>query len=767
MPVAAALSGGLSLCSMDTFGQHFPDFLTSFRLWHWGPPLWNPLLQGGIPQVGYVESAALYPGLLLFRWFAPLTAYNLLISLHWLALGVGTYVWGRALRLTPLAALAAAFLVLRTNLTTDHIPYSNFLSFGWMPWAGLCLTMLDRTGRWRYAALGAVAIALPFYGGHPQYWITWLAGCLIYSGFLVFRSAPTERRRKAALFLSVWGIAALATLLQVLPTMAFLAEGPRAHMRDSRSTWVLDQHQGVGGFLMSLLVNFCDNSGKLLQPEDLHFLGLVPVLFAVRALRSRARELPVAAWAWTGALGLALVLGEYTGLPRLIQALPVLSLLHSVNRETLLFVYPAALLAGFGLDAPFPRAYRGRASVGAWVGAVAGLVAAAGLTVFLRDRLADALGAGGPHDAARAWTLVAALALALLAVNAALWLAAARVFPPREGRWVLALALAAGFWPQLSRPLTDVPVEDVLSLADAPPPSVRAVAELEKGARAPALTAAFSPAPLWPAATSEPWELTSARLISPNFSQAYGLAQVGLWHDAFVRTDFLDLGLTNNQGLMTSTELLSPRVQLLPMLGVRYVTARASDVARPEVRRFLDDRSAYSRLYADDSVVVSRRLDAFPRCWFVDAVRRAALPESRAAVLDALVGRPYDGKAVDFRKEAIADLPADAPAGAAGASRGTAAIASYEPSRVRLDVDAPAENSFLVCGDAFDAGWKAAVDGSVVPVYRTDLLMRGLFVPRGRHAVEFQYRPRSIGFGLAALALAAAALVAGGAFIPF
>jgi hypothetical protein len=218
---------------------------------------------------------------------------------------------------------------------------------------------------------------------------------------------------------------------------------------------------------------------------------------------------------------------------------------------------------------------------------------------------------------------------------------------------------------------------------------------------------------------------------------------------------------------MTSTELLSPRVQLLPMLGVRYVTARASDVARPEVRRFLDDRSAYSRLYADDSVVVSRRLDAFPRCWFVDAVRRASLPESRAAVLDALVGRPYDGRVVDFRREALSDLPADAPAGAAGASRGTAAIASYEPSRVRLDVDAPAENSFLVCGDAFDAGWKAAVDGSVVPVYRTDLLMRGLFVPRGRHAVEFQYRPRSIGFGLAALALAAAALVAGGAFIPF
>ena len=43
----------------------------------------------------------------------------------------------------------------------------------------------------------------------------------------------------------------------------------------------------------------------------------------------------------------------------------------------------------------------------------------------------------------------------------------------------------------------------------------------------------------------------------------------------------------------------------------------------------------------------------------------------------------------------------------------------------------------------YDVGWKAYIDGMKTKIYRTNHDFRGIVVPKGKHEVEFIYKPES------------------------
>jgi hypothetical protein len=69
-----------------------------------------------------------------------------------------------------------------------------------------------------------------------------------------------------------------------------------------------------------------------------------------------------------------------------------------------------------------------------------------------------------------------------------------------------------------------------------------------------------------------------------------------------------------------------------------------------------------------------------------------------------------------------------------------ATILSYAPERVVVESNS-AEPALLVLSDSDDPGWQALLDGAPTPIYRTNVLLRGVALPAGRHTVEFIYRP--------------------------
>ncbi|MCL5959103.1 MAG: YfhO family protein [Chloroflexi bacterium] len=166
----------------------------------------------------------------------------------------------------------------------------------------------------------------------------------------------------------------------------------------------------------------------------------------------------------------------------------------------------------------------------------------------------------------------------------------------------------------------------------------------------------------------------------------------------------------------------------------------------------------YSLVY-DAEVQIFENRHAMPRAFLVSSI----VPVSNMNSAITAMKQPQ----IDPRRTAVVENISLEQLSALKLAEGTASIRSYSSSDAVVDVSANGE-SFLVFTDSIYPGWKATVDGHEIPIYATDLAFRGVFVPQGKHRVEFSYRPASfeLGMAIATLALVVLAAVAIG-FTPW
>jgi len=101
--------------------------------------------------------------------------------------------------------------------------------------------------------------------------------------------------------------------------------------------------------------------------------------------------------------------------------------------------------------------------------------------------------------------------------------------------------------------------------------------------------------------------------------------------------------------------------------------------------------------------------------------------------------------------EEFCSRPGVPAAGSRAASAGVCRITRYEPTRVELEVDS-AEGGLVVLADQYYPGWTLRIEtagqgGRSAPILRANRLMRGAWVPGGRHRLIFRYRPPTVFWG--------------------
>ena len=151
------------------------------------------------------------------------------------------------------------------------------------------------------------------------------------------------------------------------------------------------------------------------------------------------------------------------------------------------------------------------------------------------------------------------------------------------------------------------------------------------------------------------------------------------------------------------------------------------------------------------------RIEGAARVRFVRAARHVTDPEAATRLLDPAFdpnrevlladARPAAGPAVD---EAI-EVPSGAPAPRAAIIRET---------QKEIVVEAAAEiDGFLLLADTFYPGWSAEVDGRPVALYRANLSVRAIQLPKGQHVVRFAYEAPGFRRGLQISAAAVSLLL--------
>jgi hypothetical protein len=204
---------------------------------------------------------------------------------------------------------------------------------------------------------------------------------------------------------------------------------------------------------------------------------------------------------------------------------------------------------------------------------------------------------------------------------------------------------------------------------------------------------------------------------------------------------------------------------------------------------WMGEERGFTRIYPEDDTALDpersrewiarqgwqllRNRAAMPRCWIVhDAV--PLLPTARgsperAQIIRALISPsgPSDRDPsvippIDIRQTALVETEEPALLASVMGPPGTdpsesLTITNAEPQSVELEAILT-RAGLVVLADLYYPGWRLKIDGLPAPILRTNRLMRGAIVPKGKHRLVYEYHADSFRIGglvsLASLAVA-------------
>jgi hypothetical protein len=646
-------------------------------------PLWNPYQLCGTPLLAVIQPGLFYPFNALHLVLPTAHALAAGAVLHLVLAGVFMYAWIRSLGLGWLAALIAAVVWSYALAPVNMVLQPNaFAAQVWFPVVLLAVDSVVRSASSRAAAALGGALAMPLLAGAPQF--------AAHAGYAVILYAPARllehhvRERRIGRTLRV-GL--------LLGAGGVIALGLCAVQLLPTLELTAASTRALGGLSLEA-AQFTDAPAPssiargLIAPlaterrYTLAYFGLTPLALAVASLFS-LRHLAV-----RGALlALALVtFGLSSGTSGLLfqgfYHLPTGNWFRGPVRFLTLFTFLAAALAAFGTETVAARA------------AVA--------TSRLGSRRSAALGA------------LAAMLIALVAID--LYLSYG--------------LLTAGR--QIANPLRAAEEIDPLALAFAsvrPRTGLDRVVVLAKGTSMLERNLIPKCGTLSHLFVVEDYEPMVPRCYAEYFSHATNgrPASAGeQWQGDFRVLPPLAhpalLSIASVRFLLTAVPL-EQSIGTAAMLRLGY---RSTDP--PTVR--------------PTGHFLYENVHALPRAYLASWPRYVASPTEALAHLG-------DERFDATREVVLEEVP---PAGGDGSprrpaeARGHVRIASYEPSRVVLDVESD-NGGLVVLTDLHYPGWRAMLDGREVPILRANYLFRAVRVAPGAHRIVHRYVPGSFRAG--------------------
>jgi membrane protein YfhO len=322
-----------------------------FAQWTRGQlPLWNPHMMAGRPFVANAQSALFSP----FTW-------PMLVLPFWWSLGVvavlklvtaalGAFLLGRALGMRFAGALMAGLVFGFGLFFVVWLPWPLSSVWAWLPWVLLGVhAVVRRPGALPFAGL-ALAVALQFFGGHPESSFHVLAVATLFALLLLSRSehrlAAAGRLIGALLAGTALAAVAIVPFVELLAGSADLGEreGKLPAELEARfilgfafpEWWGRPSHEQTAGFM----------------GVRSFYVGALPLMLAAGALVARPTRERVAI-AVVGAAAVLVVIGA----PGTLEVLTAIPGFHASHNTRLIIVstLAIALLAGWGLDEIGPR----------------------------------------------------------------------------------------------------------------------------------------------------------------------------------------------------------------------------------------------------------------------------------------------------------------------------------------------------------------------------------------------------------------------------
>jgi len=703
----------------------FRQEILSLRL-----PAWNPNIAWGYPVIASAQIGFFYPPLLILR-LLPLWLYLPLILVgHFLALGLGTFFFFRALKLTPAAAYLGSLSFTLGSFIVQHLTHLNIIiTAAWFPWQLFLIHALAAKKKINLGDTARLALifGLPFLAGQLQI-PTMMA--IVSSAYFLYLRWPHRQTpfQPVAILLAVALGAMLVSSAQTLPTLELVMQSSRGPAGDFNIIQA-NQHSFPLYSLPTLIFpHFYGNDstywGARLQIEYGIFIGTIPLILALWTLLNRSPKLKIQNpkqaqssksknltfglcyldfFTWLLIISFLLALGSLSPF-RLIGLEPSLWVFSAPARWLLFTTFALSLFAAQGFDR-LPGHYRSFRRLATTAAVTVIVIAALGtITLFAANE-------------ARLQSLARGL----------FWGSLNRPEAYYTDKFNSLIKSARASSVSLAAPATYLPV---ILLAATPLLVTRkrgrsvilAVTTVELVI----IAATTNPSIPWTQALDQPDTISGLpSSVLSGQARLFSIQQPGDTGQYF----------TNPETRANSARREEYRQLLLPLSHSLF---NVPGVAWPASLNLAGHADQLDQIRAPDTY------------WIKDQSRAEQF--NLGAILVPASLAPA-GSSLPHHTVGGINIYQLTPAPRADSS-GPAVYQSISPSHTKITVAAPTDTTLIV-RDSFYPGWRASVDGRPVPITRTDSIFRKLDLPAGQHVIDMKYVPTLLyaGAGISAAAL--------------
>lgn len=732
----------------ERYTQFLPErYLTAEILKNFEIPLWNPYDLAGSPHLAKHYPGVLYPpNLLFYLLLPPALAFNLLEMLHYTLAGLFTYLYLRKLNVHSIGAVYGGILYMFSGFMIGHIVHTPMVqSAAWLPVILYLIEKLKEKCNFKYAVFISLALSIQFFAGYMQTSMYTYIIVIFYILFIAFSNTAYNKNR-----LLIYGITAivfsiLINAIQILPTLEMVPYTVRDKLTYEDFTafslpfsmlpiMIFPKLWGAtfpGFYKISYF-------GPWNLAEVGGYVGLIPILLAFAALsnlKNDNQKKYILFWAIVGAAAFSFVFGQENPFYKIMFYVPVYNMFRCPARWFMIVNFAISVLAGLGIS---KLLYLKSENHSKYTSKVKYIVYALILTIVLSSILISTFhysanllkDSNGNYQ-----TLIKNLTLEnpAIYIQLLMFFIAAGLFlfslSKRTSLPIIFCLLIILLVIDLHFYRKDTLIEEVdTDVLFSKKNTLATAAYLYANER----NNYFRVYPIF----INYYEGTQ-QTMCPNINETLGIQSIA-GYGPLVPSRFLQIVLMVNVGVsMKYLELIKDN-RILSLLNVKYLMTLTYKSYR-DLINYIQSYPYYEKVLEKDGAIIFKNKNVYPKAFLVSKIQPIKNIEEAVTIFW------YGNTPFDPRTTALVeglDEKADY-----NLSNGTAAITKYTTTSIEMSVETKGK-SFLVVSENYFPGWKAFIDGKKTPIYITDGMLQGVFIPAaGIHSVKLVYLPLSFIYG--------------------
>jgi hypothetical protein len=706
--------------TVDLYQQFLPWYkYMACSLGNFSIPFWFPYAGAGVPFFATPSTAVFYPPNFLYLFLDGPLAMGVLGIFHLALAGAGTFFFCRLRGIGRYGSIFAGAGYMFSNVVWINYVNPHYLAgVAWLPVVFLTAELLYNQPSLSRSLLFAGVVAIQFFSGAGQFFLYTLYFLFLYLGLrLLFDSGEHSgtgvKVRFSGYLIFGLAVAVLLSCVQLLPSLELLRGSIRSHPLNKSLVHFGDWYfQWWWPFLNLVSSRWTID---LLNRNLFHDGGLLQVFFLLCALMA-FRNRRLYPFLILFIVSVILSVGYMTPLYEYFALLPGIGQSRQPNRIATLTAFTLSILAAIGVDNCLRLLKEGSRTSRVKLAIAAALLALLLMLAHTEANLAFLVGGAAVLFFALAVRRSWAAHVAIIAIICI-------------GAW----EIAGRYTPTSSHPLA---VSDYL-----PPAELQLLDHLKSYAGNERIYVEERGLPPYP--------------FSVYRGAVEGLYAISDYHPAISSRmeDMIEV-LTGTKPYYPDGRIVltseAARPDIFNLFSVRHLLLfREKNVFKQApsgspTAKFGQDLRVVQNF---PDYVLYENKNALPRAYLV---KRALVANDKTEALRRLLAPSFDPRSmVVLEGEAARKVPPLLPKTLSlnQKEHDEARIVSLSPRRILLDT-ASQDGDLLVLTDSYYPGWMGKVDGNRSPVYRANYLFRAIYVPPGRHEVEFIYRPMSFYVGL-------------------